>query len=211
MRLFSILCAVAIAAVALLATPDAIAQRNRGQSTTAVVVDYQRLAAETAIGRDMQAKLQQIRATIQTEAQALQPEQQAIETERQRLAQATRNLSAEQIRNHATYGPQYQALAERLQQFQARTQGLQGDLECSQLFALREFQRVVQPVVRGVMEQRGAGIVMDAQSTQYVAPEFDITAAVIQQLDQNQSTRTINVTRHALAECQNAGDGASGG
>jgi Skp family chaperone for outer membrane proteins len=203
MRLFKIVAAAAFAVVALTATPDAIAQRNRGQSTTAVVIDYQRVAAESALGRDMQARLQQVRGQIQTEAQALAPEQQAIEAERQRLSNATRNLSAEQIRNHATYGPQYEALAQRLQQFQTRTQGLQGDLECSQLFALREFQRLVQPVVRGVMEQRGAGIAMDAQSTQYVAPEFDITTAVIQQLDQNQATRTINVTRHAVAECQN--------
>lgn len=202
MRLISIGIAAAIAAAALVVTPEALAQRNRGQSTTAVVVNYQRIAAETALGRDMQAKLQQIRGQIGAEAQALAPESNAIETERQRLAQATRNLSAEQIRNHATYGPQFQALAERLQQFQARTNGLQGDLECTQIFALREFQRVVQPVVRGVMEQRGAGIVIDAASTQYVAPEYDVTSVVIQQLDQNQATRTINVARHAVAECQ---------
>jgi Skp family chaperone for outer membrane proteins len=202
MRLYNLVFATAIAAAALVATPEALAQRNRGQSTTAIVVNYQRVAADSALGRDMQAKLQQIRAQISTEAQSLQPEGNAIETERQRLAQATRNLSAEQIRNHATYGPQFQALAERLQQFQARTNGLQGDLECTQIFALREFQRIVQPVVRGIMEQRGAGIVIDAASTQYVAPEFDVTSTVVQQLDQNQSTRTINVARHAVAECQ---------
>lgn len=202
MRLFSLVFAAALAATALLVTPDALAQRNRGQSTTAVVVNYQRVAAESALGRDMQTKLQQIRAQITAEAQALQPEGNSIEAERQRLAQATRNLSAEQIRNHATYGSQFEALAQRLQQFQARTNGLQGDLECSQIFALREFQRVVQPVVRGIMESRGAGIVLDAASTQYVAPEFDVTSTVIQQLDQNQSTRTLNVTRHGVAECQ---------
>jgi hypothetical protein len=52
------------------------------------------------------------------------------------------------------------------------------------------------------METRGAGIVIDSASTQYMAPEFDVTSAVIQQLDQNQSTRTLNVTRHGVAECQ---------
>jgi Skp family chaperone for outer membrane proteins len=202
MRLISFGLAAALVAAALAVAPDATAQRNRGQSTTAVAVNYQRVAAESALGRDMQAKLQQIRAQITAEAQTLQPEGNAIEAERQRLAQATRNLSAEQVRNHATYGPQFDALAQRLQQFQARTNGLQGDLECSQLFAVREFQRVVQPVVRGIMETRGAGIVIDSASTQYVAPEFDVTSAVIQQLDQNQSTRTLNVTRHGVAECQ---------
>lgn len=202
MRLYGFVFAAALAAVALVVAPEAQAQRNRGQSTTAIAVNYQRVAAESALGRDMQAKLQQIRAQITSEAQALQPEGNAIETERQRLIQATRNLNAEQVRNHATYGPQFESLAQRLQQFQARSNGLQGDLECSQIFALREFQRVVQPVVRGIMETRGAGIVIDSASTQYVAPEFDVTSTVIQQLDQNQSTRTLNVTRHGIAECQ---------
>jgi hypothetical protein len=33
-------------------------------------------------------------------------------------------------------------------------------------------------------------------------PQYDITNTVIQQLDQNQSTRTANVARHGVAECQ---------
>jgi Skp family chaperone for outer membrane proteins len=205
MRLISSVFAAAIAAAALFVTPDALAQRNRGQSTTAVAINYQRVAAESAAGRDMQTKLQQIRAQIGSELQALGPESNSLEADRQRFLQQTRNLNAEQVRNHATYGPQYEALNQRLQQLQVRTNSLQGDLECSQLFALREFQRVVQPVVRSVMEQRGAGIVLDAASAQYIAPEFDITSTVIQQLDQNQATRTLNVTRHAVAECQSQG------
>jgi Skp family chaperone for outer membrane proteins len=198
MRLLNIAFAAAIAAAALVVTPEALAQRNRGQSTTAIVVNYQRVAAESALGRDMQAKLQQIRAQIAAEAQALQPEGAAIEAERQRLSQLTRNMSAEQIQNNS----QVQTFNQRLQAFQQRTGSLQGDLECTQIFAVREFQRVVQPVVRSIMEQRGAGIVIDSASTQYVAPEFDVTTTVVQQLDQNQSTRTLNVTRHGVAECQ---------
>lgn len=201
MRLLSIVSAAAIAVVALAATPDAFAQRGRNnQSTTAVAINYQRVLAESALGRDIQAKLGQVRQQIGTEAQALQPEGQAIEQEGQRLQTALRNRTAEQIRND----PAAQAFAQRQQQFQARASALQGDFECTQVLTLREFDRLVSPVVRSVMEARGAGIVLDSASAQLVLPEFDITTAVIQQLDQNQATRTANVTRQPVAQCQQA-------
>lgn len=203
MRLLSIVSAAVIAVAALAVTPEALAQRGRNnQSTTSVVINYQRVVAETALGRDMTAKLQQIRTQVGTEAQSLQPEQQSIEQERQRLAQASRNMSPEQIRNSSTLAPQFQQFQQRVQQFEARAQGLRGDFECSQIFALGEFDRQVSPIVRSVMEARGAGVVLDASNVQLVLPEFDITNTVIQQLDQGVATRTANVTRHAVAECQ---------
>ena len=115
MRFMSAMCAVAAIAAAVALTPDASAQRRNSQATTVVVVNYQRVLAEFAIGRDMAAKLQQVRTEVQTEAQTLTPEGQSIEQERQRLATATRNMSPDQIRNSSTYAPQFQALQERLQ------------------------------------------------------------------------------------------------
>lgn len=203
MRFISAVCASAILAVAVIAasSSDALAQRNRGgQATTVVVVNSQRVLAELAIGRDMTAKLQTVRAQIGQEAQSLGPEGQSIEQERQRLTTATRNMTPEQVRASSTYAPQFQALSQRLEQFQRRSQGLQGDFECSQLIALREFNEAVTPIVRSVMQSRGAGVVLDAGNIQVVAPEYDITNAVIQQLDQ--SARASNASRHAVTECQ---------
>lgn len=204
MRLLSIACAAALAVAAVFVATDASAQR-RGGGSPIVVVNYQRVIAESAIGRDMSAKLQGVAQTIGAEAQALQPEGAAIEAERNRLAGLTRSMTPEQIRAHATYGPAYEALAQRLQAYQVRGQGLQGDLECTQVFALREFERLVTPVVRGVMESRGASVVVDARSVHASSTDADITATVIQQLDQNEATRTIAVARHPVAECQSAG------
>lgn len=202
MRLVSYISLAAAAAVALTVAPDALAQRNRSsQAAAVVVVNYQRVAAESALGRDLAAKLQQIRTQVGQEAQALAPEQQSLEQERQRIAQGTRNLSPEQIRNSSTWAPQVEQFQQRLTQFQARGQTLQGDMECTQLIALRDFDRQVTPVVRSVMEARGAGVVLDAGSVQLALPAYDITTTVIQQLDQNEATRTAAVARHAVAEC----------
>lgn len=202
MRLLSAVSVAAVAAAALLVAPEASAQRNRGQAASTVVVNYQRIVEETALGRDMTAKLQQVGQQISAEAQTLQPEGQSLEQERQRLSTATRNLNPEQIRNHATFGPQYQSLAQRVQQYQGRTQALQGDLECTRLISLRDFERVVSPIIRSTAQSRGAGVVLNANEVNFAAPEFDITNTVIQQLDQNQATRTANVSRRPVAECQ---------
>lgn len=198
MRLLSVISAAAIALAAIAAASDASAQRNRGQSSTAVVINYQRVLAESAIGRDWQSKLQVVRQQISAEAQALAPEQQSIEQEAQRLANSTRNQSAEQLRNN----PQVQALQQRQQQLAARAQGLQADMECTQLLTRLDLNRVIEPVVRSIMQSRGAGIVIDMTNVSVSSPEFDITSAVIQQLDGNQATRTANVTRRPRTECQ---------
>ncbi len=67
-------------------------------------LNYQRLLAETAMGRDMAAKLQQIRAQVGAEAQSLAPEQQSLAQESQRLNQLRRNRSDEQVRADSDFG-----------------------------------------------------------------------------------------------------------
>jgi Skp family chaperone for outer membrane proteins len=177
-----------------------MAQRNNAAQV--VVINYQRVVSESAVGRDMQTKLQGVRTQIQQEATALQPESQSIEQERQRLITAAHGMTPEQIQANATLRPQFDAFGQRLQQFQARTQGLQGDMECSQAIALRAFDQQISPVIRTAMQQHGAGVVLDAGNIQLSDPQFDITNTVIQQLDQNQATRTATVARHAMSECQ---------
>jgi Skp family chaperone for outer membrane proteins len=193
------MCAAAVLTVAAMTVaPDALAQRN--QATTVVVVNYQRVLNESALGRDMATKLQGVRAVIQQEVQGLAPEGQSIETERSRLAQASRNMTAEQIRSNSSMNSQFEALQTRIEQFQRRQAGLQGDMECSQALALRDFNNQVSPIVRSAMEARGAGVVLDAGNIQFVSPQYDITSTVIQQLDQ--ASRTSSAARRQLSECQ---------
>lgn len=203
MRVVSLFSAAALAVAAVAVSSDALAQRNRGgnnQATTAVVINYQRVAAESVLGRDLQAKIAALRQQFQAEAQALAPEQQSLEQEAARLAQSTRTLSQEQIRANAAV----QQYAQRRQQLEARSAALRGDMECTQLISLRDFDRQVGPVVNQVMTARGAGIVIDASNTTSFDPNFDITTTVIQQLDQNQNSRVANVARRAASECQTA-------
>lgn len=203
MRVIGFVSAAFIAAAAVGMSSDAAAQRNRGQQGGGVVViNFQRVIADSVAGRDMTAKLQQVQAQVGAEAQALAPEQQSLQQESQRLTRARGNRTDEQIRADATLAPQFQQYFQRRQQLEVRAATLQGDIECSQAVALREFtNNMVMPVVQSVMRTRGAGTVVGSGSTFYVAPESDITQTVIDQLNQNPATRTVNVTRHPVAEC----------
>jgi Skp family chaperone for outer membrane proteins len=202
MRVVSLFSAAVLAVAAVSVSSDAFAQRNRGQATTAVVINYQRVAGESVLGRDLQAKLVALRQQFQTEAQSLQPEQQSLQQERERLTTAARNMTPQQIQASSTLAPQFQQFQQRLQQLEGRARGLETDMQCSQLIAMRDFDRQVAPIVQSVMTSRGAGIVVDSGNTTAFDPNFDITTTVIQQLDQNQNSRVANVARHAASECQ---------
>lgn len=199
MRFMSAFGAVAVIAAAIALTPDASAQRGRQGGSSVIVVNYQRVLAESAMGRDMAAKLGQVRTQLQTEAQSLQPEAQSIEQERASLAQATRNMSPEQVRANSNLNSRVEAFNTRMEQFQRRSQALQGDLQCSELLAAREFGNAVQPVVRSVMQSRGASVVIDSGNAQSFDPAVDATDTVIQQLDA--ASRTSSASRHAVTEC----------
>jgi len=196
MRFMSIVCAGAVAATAFAATPDAFAQRNRNNNSTSVVVfDYQRVLAESNAGRGIAASLQTIGQQINQEAQALGPEMQSLQQEQQRLAQVTRNMTEQQRRDNS----QVQAFAQRYQQVQGRRAQLEGDFECTRMIALRTFDQQISPVVRQVMESRGAGVVLDSNATQMHSPQFDVTNEVLQRV--NQAVPSVAVTRRPYTEC----------
>lgn len=197
MRVVNLAAAVAVAA--LMAAPVAVAQQHGG---SVVVVNYSRVLSETAMGRDMQAKLTTVGNQLQQEDTALNPEAQAIQTEETRLQTASRGKTPAQIQADPTLGPQWQALQTRVNTFQQRKQALQGDAQCTRLMAIRDFENAARPVLRSTMTARGAAVVIDSSNALISDPSADVTSSVIQALDQNQATRTLNVSLHRMAECQ---------
>jgi Skp family chaperone for outer membrane proteins len=197
MRGLSLVAAAAVAALAV--TPSALAQQH---GVSAVVINYQQLLTQSAMGRDMETKLGTVANQLQQESQALTPEGQAIQAEEQRLETASHGKTPQQIQADPTLGPQWQALQTRVNTFQQRQQALQGDAQCTRFMAIRDFGNAARPALRTAMTARGAGVVVDASNTLYFDPGADITQTVIQALDGNQATRTINVTLHRVTECQ---------
>lgn len=175
----------AVVLVAAVGVSPAMAQ-PRSQGASVIVLNYERIISTADVGRDMTTKLNGIAQQMQAE---LQPEATAIEQEQERIQAATRGQSQEQLRNNA----QVTAFAQRYETFRTRQMGMGRDLEYTRQFTLNDFNQQITPIVREVMEARGAGVVLDASATQLVLPNFDATDDVIQRL--NQRLRTMNVAR----------------
>jgi len=186
--------AVAVAAAFTGVAPEAHAQRNRGggQAASVIVIDYARIIESSNVGRDMTTKLNQI---AQQMAAELAPEGQAIQTEQQSLAQATQGMNADQVRRNTSLSSRIEQFEQRVQQFRARQQALGRDIEYTRQVTINNFNTQITPIVRQVMEARGAGVALDATSVNLMQPNVNATDDVVQRL--NQSIQTIEVTRQA--------------
>lgn len=195
---------VAIAvAVAFAVAPEASAQRNRNnnQAASVIVIDYQRIIESSDIGRNMTSQINQIGQQMQAE---LQPDVASLEAEQQSIAQATQGMTEDQVRRNPTLTSRVQQFAQRREQIRARGGALGRDMEYTRQMTLNDFNTQITPIVREVMEARGAGVVLDASSVNLMQPGVNATDDVVQRL--NQRLRTISVTRQA-APAQQQGSG----
>ncbi|MBL8550753.1 MAG: OmpH family outer membrane protein [Hyphomonadaceae bacterium] len=187
MRPVKALIAAGAIAGALAFSPAAFAQAGSG---TIMVIDAERILEQTAAGRDMQTKLQQIAQQMQGE---ITPEQTSLQQEGQRLQGAMQGQTPEQVRANTQLAQQIEALQRRSQAFQQRQMGLARDLEYTRGQALAEFQRQTAPIILEVMQARGASAALEASIVSRYLPSIDATQDVLSRIDQR--VRTINVSR----------------
>ncbi len=180
---------MALAAVSLVTTP-AIAQTS--QSGTVIVIDSERVVAQSQAGRSMSTQLQAIATQMQGE---IQPEQTAVQAEQQRLQTATRNQTPQQIQANTQLSQQIEAFNRRVETLRTRQMTLARDLEHTRGQALQTFNTQITPVLNELLTARGAAVVLDASVASRFTPNVDATADLIARLDQR--VRTISVTRQA--------------
>jgi outer membrane protein len=189
--LTSALAAAVIAMTASFAPVFApMASAQSAQSATVIVLDYERIVSATDLGRNMASQLQAIGQQIQTE---LQPEQTALEAEEARIRQSTQGMNAEQVQANSSLTSQITQFGQRFEAFRARQVTASRDLEYTRQMTLQDFNTQITPIVRQVMEARGAGIVLDSGAAQLVLPAYNASDDVIARLNQN--LRTMTVTR----------------
>lgn len=187
--------AVALSALTLAGT-TAIAQTTPAPAAPAapvapvpsqvVVFDISQIAAGSALGQDMNNKLQAIQNGIQAE---LQTEVNALQAERQRLGA---------VPTAQTGTAEFQGAAERLQlrerELANKLRRVEAELQATGQYAESQFVQLVRPVVDEVMRQRGALVSVEIGSTAFTwNPGIDITTEVINRL--NATVRTMNVQR----------------
>ena len=176
----------ALAALSIAALPTAASAQRLGPAVIAVV-DTQRIFTECTACRAAQTQLQQQVQQAQQRAQQLNA---PLQTEETAIQTALRALNGKQpdaalqtrIRNLQTQGNTAQTeLANR-----------QRTLQSTQAHVNQQIGNRLGPIVNTVMNNRGATLVVDKNTTLANAPALDVTNEVLAAL--NQQLPSVSVT-----------------
>ncbi len=188
----SILAAVAITfSTASIAAPIASAQ-----ATSVAVIDTAKVMRDSSAGKDIRTKIQAIGTTMDNE---IAPKRTQYQTANQTFVAKFEGMTEAQINAKVNAEePLKQEYIGLMQQEQALVQAAQiagRDLQYTQNVAWRDFNNSLRDVLKEVVAERGADILLDKSSLVFSGPSVDVTALVITKLDAK--TPTINVVRQS--------------
>ena len=187
-RLKSIFSAVAV----MLAAPLAFSPVATAQSTV-VVIDRTQIFGQSLAGQDIRTKIQGIETTMQGE---LQPVAQQLGTEGTSLETRTQGMTREAILADAGLTAEVEAYARKAGEFNRDRQIAAQELALTERKALVDFNTALIPVLREVVAERSANVILDKSQVVFVDDATDVTASVISKL--NASTPAIDVVRQNL-------------
>lgn len=183
--------APAAPAAAAPAAPSPVAPIN----AAVLVLDGERLVIESAVGKDMQSKLQAVATQIQNE---IRTERTPLQAEITSVQQAIGNQTAAQVRANAELRTRVENLDRRLADQERRDQRRQRELIATDEQARGELNRLVTPVIQEVVQARGGQILLERGAVAYAVGGVDITTDVVARLDQR--VRALTVTRVVLPD-----------
>jgi len=174
--------AAAIVAASLVATTAlpsvAVAQQQAAQAPQAaiIVVDMDRVGAESAAGKNgaqqLKTRLDGIQARAKTLGDSLRSEEENL-------------LKARQSNTMAPEAFQNKEKDLQTKQNNARTELGRSEQEFgrSQAYVRQQIFNAVGPIIQAIMRERGASIVLARDAALAINPTLDVTAEVIRRLD----------------------------
>ncbi|HAQ36636.1 MAG: outer membrane chaperone Skp [Maricaulis sp.] len=186
-----------VAVAAVLAASFAPAQAQ----TNVLIMNEERIVAESQVGQHIGTRMQAIRAEMDAELQALLT---PIQEENERLNAETASLTPEAIQARPDLMQRIQALNTQAQQAEALRQRLAQELQATQRQAMRPVLEALQAILQEVVTERGAQILIDRSAVVYADPSIDISDSAIERLNQRLPTTAVNRVRLPQGEQQPA-------
>jgi outer membrane protein len=157
-----------------------------------LLIDRQAILRLSKVGQDVAKQVQgyadQAKADIAGQQKALQAEAQQLQ---QQVAILAADAKAKKVQAFEAKQAGMQAAAQR------REEAIQGGF----LKAQQTIAQTLEPILQGLMQQRGATLILDKNAIVYASPDavraFDITQQAIDQL--NQKLPSLKVTLAAPA------------
>jgi len=179
------------------------AQAQSTPSAKILVVDFNRVSRESLVGQDISDQMESNRTKLEQYARQVQ---QQLGTQQQELQQQRNVISQE-------------AFQQRLQQFQQKAQQRQSEVQQltkqarqAMQQANSEIRRALRPIVRDIMEERGANLVLDKAVVSQNLSGLDVTTEVIERLNQKMDSHQVDLPQvpSASGSSSSSSDGGSG-
>ena len=170
-----------LTAALVLVAPAMVSAQNFGglfdQSATSspvLVVDVERMFADSAFGQRIAAEIEAEGAEIAAENRRIEAE---LTEEERKITEQRASLSPEDFRALADAFDEKVQSIRREQDAKVRAFGQRGEVE------QRAFLSAAQPVLQALMDEAGASLLLDRRVVFAAVPAVDVTDAAIDRID----------------------------
>jgi outer membrane protein len=172
-------------ALVLLAAP-AFAAGPQVQVAKILILDRNAILTRSKVGQDVARQIkslsEQVKADLAGQAKSLDAQEQALS---QQVAILAPDVKAQKIKD-------FQAKQAALQAQVGKKQEM---LEYSNFLATNQIAKAVEPIVKQIMQERGANMVLDRNSLVSATDNsFDATQDVVNRLDQKMTSLKVALT-----------------
>lgn len=161
--------------------------------STVLVVDQARVIRTSDVGKHIQRQLQSIGKQMETE---MKSQVQPLTSERDRLVKELKSMSVDALKTRPDLQQRAKSLQEKGTKSQIEGQYKQRELQITEQKALAKVNTKLEAILKAIVTERNADVIVDRSLVIYSAPASDITDTVISRL--NSQMRTVNVVRERL-------------
>jgi len=160
---------------------------------TILVVDQSRIMQESNVGKHIQNQLLSIGTQMDSEVQSTSG---TLKSEFESLRATSQNMTPEQRQARPDLAQRNAEFQKKMQNAQMEMAIKQRELDATRQKAAAQVNEKLAVIIKSIVDERGAELVVDRSLVIFSAPSIDITDEVIKRL--NSQMRTVKVTRVRL-------------
>ena len=158
-----------------------------------IVVDRQAILRGSSVGQDI---VRQVNAYTQSAEREFKAQQDALQKESQTLQQQVAILAPD-VRAQKVKAFQAKEAA-----FKQKVEGRQSLIQGGVLKARQQVEAALGPILQGIMQERGANILLDRAAIVFGMVDIDVTQLTVQRLNQKLSTVKVHLVNASAGAMQ---------
>ncbi|MBL4855195.1 MAG: OmpH family outer membrane protein [Robiginitomaculum sp.] len=161
--------------------------------STILVVDQSRVLRDSDVGKHIKRQIESIGKQMEAEMKA---QVSPIAGERTRLMTELKDMNVEALKSRPDLQKRAASLQEKTQKSQLEVKYKQTELQITEQKALAKINEKLAAIMKAIVDEKRADVVLDRSMVIYTGPSTDITDAVISRL--NSQMKTVTVVRERL-------------